>query len=81
MKRKQCARPTQLLHELGRENTKTIVMIHGLGTCWQMMLAGAKRLAESCRVILVSVPGFDLDSDEDFTSVEGIAARIEDTTA
>ena len=78
MKQKQCARPTQLLHELGRENAQTIVMIHGLGTCWQMMLAGAERLAESYRVILVSVPGFDLDSDEDFTSVEDIAARIGD---
>ena len=78
MKKREYQRPTQLLHELGKENTKTIVMIHGLGTCWQMMLAGAQKLAEDYRVFLVSVPGFDLESDEDFTTVEDISRRIED---
>ena len=68
----------KLLHELGTENGKSIVMIHGLGTCWQMMLGGAEKLAENYHVILVAVPGFDLESDEDFTSVEDISARIED---
>ena len=73
-----CGKKTQLLHELGTPGNKSIVMLHGLGTCWKMMLHGAQVLAEEYHVILVSVPGFDLDSDEDFTSVEDVAARVED---
>ena len=71
-------RKTQLLHHLSPEKDQIIVMIHGLGTCWQMMLKGASVLAKDYHVVLVSVPGFDLESDEDFTSVEDIAKRIED---
>ena len=65
------------IYETGLNNSKKIVMIHGACMCWQMLMRSAKLLAEKYHVYLVAVPGHDLDSNEDFTSVEDISRRIE----
>ena len=66
-----------LLHELGTGHDKTIVMIHGTGMSWDMLHSAANLLAEHYHVILVSVPGHDPKTTEEFTNVEQIAAEIE----
>lgn len=66
-----------LLHELGNAQGKTVVMIHGTGMSWDMLKRPAEFLTNDCRVILVSVPGHDPKTDEEFTSVEEIAKEIE----
>lgn len=44
---------------------------------WDMLLASAEILACSYHVVLVSVPGHDPKTNEEFTSVEQIAEEIE----
>lgn len=66
-----------LFHIFGEENTKTIVMIHGLAMSWDMLQEAIGILAREYQVAAIAVPGMDLESQEEFTSVEEIAGRIE----
>ena len=65
------------LHVLGKENNRVIVMIHGTGMSWDMLMNSAEILKKKYCVILVSVPGHDPQTNEEFTSVEQIAKEIE----
>lgn len=67
-----------LLHEFGKENKKTIVMIHGLAMSWDIFLNTIKELENEFHIFAVAVPGFDLDSNNEFTSVENVCSQIED---
>ena len=67
-----------LLHEYGTQHERRIVMIHGTGMSWDMFLFCANSLAEKYHVILVSVPGHDPETSEEFTSVEQVAKEIEE---
>ncbi len=64
-------------HEFGHENEKTILMIHGLSMSWDMFIPVIDRLKHRYHVIAVAVPGHDFDEDDEFTSIEDIARRIE----
>lgn len=65
------------LHVLGKEHNRIIVMIHGTGMSWDMLMNSADILKNNYCVILVSVPGHDPQTTEEFTSVEQIAEEIE----
>ena len=65
------------LHVLGEEHSMVIVMIHGTGMSWDMLMNSAEILQEKYCVVLVSVPGHDPNTTEEFTSVEQIAGEIE----
>lgn len=67
-----------MFHEYGIENPKVIVMIHGAAMSWKMFVPAAEALADTYHVILVSVPGHDPDTEDEFTSVEQIASEIEE---
>ncbi|MGN0350159.1 MAG: alpha/beta fold hydrolase [Roseburia sp.] len=65
------------LHEYGKENEKIIVMIHGACMSWDMFQVSVDILKKEYHIILVAVPGHDLTTKEEFTSVEQISERIE----
>lgn len=65
------------LYEYGKENEKIIVMIHGACMSWDMFRVSMDILKKDYHVILVAVPGHDLTTNEEFTSVEQISKRIE----
>jgi pimeloyl-ACP methyl ester carboxylesterase len=65
------------LHVLGEEHDMIIVMIHGTGMSWDMLMNSAEILKEKYCVVLVSVPGHDPKTTEEFTSIEQIADEIE----
>lgn len=67
-----------LINEFGKENEKSIVMIHGLSMSWDMMKEAIDLLKEKYHVLAIAVPGMDLNEDNEFTSVEQIASEIED---
>lgn len=66
-----------LLHEFGCGNSKTIVMLHGLAMSWDMLSGAIELLSSEWYVYAVAVPGMDMDEDNEFTSVEEIAAQVE----
>lgn len=67
-----------LLHEFGIKNNKTIVMIHGLAMSYDMLLPAVNELTKrNWHVFAVAVPGMDMDTDNEFTSVEEISEQIE----
>lgn len=65
------------IHEFGERNQGNIVMIHGACMSWDMFMPSINILSRKYHVYAVAVPGHDLTTDEEFTSVESIAARIE----
>ncbi len=65
------------IYEFGKENDRTLVMIHGACMSWDMFQDSIDDLKEDYHLFAVAVPGHDLTTDEEFTSVEDIAARIE----
>ena len=64
-------------HVLGEKHSMVIVMIHGTGMSWDMLMDSAEILREKYCVVLVSVPGHDPNTTEEFTSVEQVAGEIE----
>lgn len=66
-----------LLHELGTKHDQKIIMIHGTGMSWDMFMPCAQILSEEYHVILVSVPGHDPNTTEEFSTIEQIAGEIE----
>lgn len=65
------------IHEFGKRNHGNIVMIHGACMSWDMLLPSIKFLSKEYHIYAVAVPGHDLTTNEEFTSVENISARIE----
>lgn len=65
------------IYEFGPENDKSLVMIHGACMSWDMFQASIDELKEDFHIFAVAVPGHDLTTDEEFTTVEDIADRIE----
>ncbi len=69
------------IHEQGKENARTIVMLHGLGMSWDMFGAAIEQLSASFHLIIPALPGHDLNSPHDFTSVEETARELENALA
>ncbi|MBR5445719.1 MAG: alpha/beta hydrolase [Clostridia bacterium] len=64
--------------EFGKENHRTLVMFHASCMTWDFLEAGIRLLAERYHVIVPVLPGYDMEDDSEYTSVEAIAAETED---
>ena len=65
------------IYEVGQKNDKSLVMIHGACMSWDMFQDSIDDLKKDFHIFAVAVPGHDLTTDEEFTTVEDIANRIE----
>lgn len=65
-------------HEYGKENRKTILLIHPSVVMWDYFEYVVPMLKEDYHLIIPALPGYDPDNSGDFTSIEDIAKEIED---
>ena len=65
------------IHEFGQENRECVLFLHASCTSWDFYEESVQRLSEQYHVIVPAMPGHDLTTDEDYTSVEQIAAELE----
>ena len=65
------------IYEFGGADQKSLVMIHGACMSWDMFQDSIDELKEDFHIFAVAVPGHDLTTNEEFTTVEDIADRIE----
>lgn len=63
--------------EFGQEHPQRILFLHASCTGWDFYEASVRLLAQRYHVILPAMPGHDLTTDEDYTSVEAIARELE----
>jgi len=61
------------IHEFGKDNTETILLIHPSVVKWDYFEYVVPLLEKRYRLIIPALPGYDFDADSDFTSVEEIA--------
>ena len=61
--------------EFGKQNTDTILLLHGGGLSWWNYREVARLLEKDCHVILPVLDGH-ADSDASFTTIEDNAARL-----
>ena len=66
------------IFEFGQKNEKSLVMIHGACMSWDMFRESVTLLQERFHIYTIAVPGHDLSTEEEFTSVEAISRQIED---
>jgi len=66
------------IHEFGTDNDKVIVLIHPAVVMWDYYEYVIPLLEERYHVIVPALPGYDTETDGDFTSVEQIAEELED---
>lgn len=66
----------RILH-FGADNTKIIVMFHASCMTWDLLKKSIEKLAETFHIIVPVLPGYDLENNSDYTSVEEIADETE----
>lgn len=64
------------IHEFGKENENTILLIHPSVVKWDYFEYVIPLLEKDYHLIIPALPGYDFDDDDDFTSVEQIAADL-----
>ena len=65
------------IHEFGTENQQVIVLIHPSVVMWDYFEKVIPILEKKYHLIVPALPGYDPDQNENFTSVEEIAAELE----
>ncbi|MDR1795609.1 MAG: alpha/beta hydrolase [Erysipelotrichaceae bacterium] len=65
-------------HEYGQQNKKIVVILHGSCMAYDMYEESIEILKHSFHVIIPALPGYDLDTSEDFTSVEEVVLKLTD---
>lgn len=65
------------IYEFGQENRACILFLHASCTSWDFYEESIQRLAKWYHIIVPAMPGHDLTTDEDYTSVEEIAENLE----
>ena len=65
------------VHEFGKANEKTIVLIHPSLVMWDYFANLIPLLEEHCHLIIPALPGYDEEQQGDFSSVEQIAGELE----
>ncbi|MDO4355997.1 MAG: alpha/beta hydrolase [Clostridia bacterium] len=65
------------IHEFGQKNREHILFLHASCTSWEFYEESVQALSERYHLIVPAMPGHDLTTDEDYTSVEEIAAALE----
>ena len=66
------------IHEFGKENKETVVLIHPSLVMWDYFEYLIPRLQDRYRLVIPALPGYDEDAEGDFTSVEEISAGLAD---
>ena len=64
------------VHEFGKENKKTVVLIHPSAVMWDYFEYVIPLLETKYHLVIPALPGYDKDCPGDFTSVENIAAEL-----
>lgn len=65
------------IHEFGKENGKILLMLHGSCMSWDMYEESVQMLEKKYHIIIPALPGYDFDTDTDFTSIEHISEYLE----
>ena len=65
------------IHEYGKGNQKTIVLIHPSIVMWDYFEYVIPILEKKHHLVIPALPGYDPDEKNDFTSVEEIAIELE----
>lgn len=64
------------IHEFGRENPKTLLLIHPSVVKWDYFESVIPLLQEDYHLLVPALPGYDFENNSDFTSVEQIASEL-----
>lgn len=64
------------VHEFGKENKKTVVLIHPSAVMWDYFEYVIPLLETKYHLVIPALPGYDKDCPGDFTSVEEIAKEL-----
>lgn len=64
------------IHEFGKENEKILLMLHGSCMTWDMYEESIRILEKNYHVIIPALPGYDFDTDTNFTSIEHICRYL-----
>lgn len=65
------------IHEFGQEHSEHVLFLHASCTGWDFYKESVWELSKQYHVIVPAMPGHDLTTGEDYTSVEQIAADLE----
>ena len=65
------------IHEFGKEQNKTVILIHPAIVMWDYFEYVLPILQKHFHLIVPAIPGYDEDSNNDFSSVEQITAELE----
>lgn len=60
------------IHEFGKDNTKTIVLVHPSVVMWDYFEYVIPLMEKDYHLVVPAIPGYDPDEKTDFTSVEEI---------
>lgn len=66
------------IHEFGKENEKTVVLIHPAAVMWDYFEYVIPLMEKRYHLIVPALPGYDTELEDDFTRVEEIASELED---
>ncbi len=66
------------IHEFGKENPQTVILIHPSIVMWDYFEYVIPCLEDRFHLVIPALPGYDPDCAGDFTSVEEIAAELAD---
>lgn len=66
------------IHEFGKENKETILLIHPSVVKWDYFENVIPLMQEKYHLLIPALPGYDFENDSDFTSVEQIATELND---
>lgn len=64
------------IHEFGKENQETILLIHPSVVKWDYFENVIPLLQENYHLLVPALPGYDFENDSDFTGVEQIASEL-----
>ena len=65
------------VHEFGKENKKILILIHPSIVMWDYFEYVIPLLDKDFHLVIPSIPGYNPDRKDDFTSIEEIAAEME----
>ena len=66
------------IHEFGVENEKTVILIHPAAVMWDYFEYVVPLMENRFHLVVPALPGYDTELKGDYTSVEEIAAELED---
>ena len=64
------------IHEFGKENKETILLIHPSVVKWDYFENVIPLLQNKYHLLVPALPGYDFENDSDFTNVEQIAVEL-----